>query len=507
MKKNSRKTNVLLNISIGYISQIGILILTLIGRKIFLSYLSVEYLGVNGLYSNILTVLSLAELGVDTALVYSLYKPVAENNIPLISSLLIYFKKIYTRLALFIFLLGVCLVPLLKYIINSNLTDSELIIYYLLFLINTVATYFVAHKSALLLAFQEQRIQKFALLLSNLILQVIYIIVLVIFANYYLYLVATVITTLCTNVILGWLCDRYHFDIKQNKINVSFDKNPIKQRIKSTLLYKIGSVAVSNTDNILISTIVNTNAVGLYYNYFSIISSIQSFLAIITSSLISGVGNLSVAGDKEKQYNLFNVLLICYHFVAAVGLIGLHLLFNDVITLWIGEQYLFGENTVLAISFNFYLSTIVTPIWMYREANGLFEQVRFLMLIRAVINIMLSIILGVYMGTTGILLATAISLIVSNFWYEPIVLFKAIFNKSVYSYWKKQIKYSVLTLLSYFICNNLECFMFTGNTPLGIVVQSIIIIIVVSLMFVIFNINTTEFKTLIGALNRKYNMN
>lgn len=500
--KNSRKKNALLNISIGYISQIGILFLTFFGRKIFLKYLSIEYLGINGLYSNILTVLSLPELGLDTALLYSLYKPVAENDIPLISSLLTYFKKIYRLLASSIFVIGICLIPFLRYIIKSDLNNSELVIYYLLFLMNTVATYLIAHKVALLSAFQEQRFQKVALLLSNLILQIIYIVVLVLFANYYLYLASTVVTTLCNNAILSWFCDKQHPDIKENKKKVSFDKNPIKQRVKSTFFYKIGAVAISNTDNILISTIVSTAAVGLYYNYFSIISSIQGFLAIITSSLISGVGNLSVHGNKDKQYNIFNILLLCYHFIAAMGMVGLYLLLNDVITLWLGEQYLFEKSTVFVITFNFYLSTLVTPIWMYRESNGLFNQVKYLMLIRATINIFLSIILGIYIGTTGILLATAISLILSSFWYEPRILFKSVFHKSTSYYWKKQIKYFILTLLSYFICKNIINLI--GSTLLEIIVKCIIVIIIVSMIFILFNLNTTECRTLIKML-KKYN--
>ena len=243
---------------------------------------------------------------------------------------------------------------------------------------------------------------------------------------------------------------------------------------------------------------MSTAAVGLYYNYFSIISSIQGFLAIITSSLISGVGNLSVHGNKDKQYNIFNILLLCYHFIAAMGMVGLYLLLNDVITLWLGEQYLFERSTVFVIAFNFYLSTLVTPIWMYRESNGLFNQVKYLMLIRATINIFLSIILGIYIGTTGILLATAISLILSSFWYEPRILFKSVFHKSTSYYWKKQIKYFILTLLSYFICKNIIGLI--GSTLLEIIVKCIIVIIIVGMIFVLSNLNTTECRTLINML-------
>ena len=187
-KNESRAKNAMLNLIFGYLSQIGIILLSFIGRKIFLIFLSADYLGINGLFSNILTVLSFAELGLDTALVYSLYKPVADNDCNMIFSLMKYFKKIYMILACLIFCIGIAIIPLFKYIVNSDLPLNYLIICYLLILINTVLSYFVAHKVALLSACQMQRIQKTVLLFTNIILQILYIIVLIIWKSYILYL-------------------------------------------------------------------------------------------------------------------------------------------------------------------------------------------------------------------------------------------------------------------------------------------------------------------------------
>lgn len=259
---NSRSKNALLNIVFGYAAQMGILILSFVGRRIFLRFLSIDYLGINGLYSNILTVLSLAELGLDTAVLYSLYKPVADNDIPLINSLLKYFKKIYTVLAVGIFAVGLALIPFLKFIVKSSLNDNSLIIFYLLFLVNTVASYFVAHKVAFLSACQEQRIQKLVMLSSNLILQVLHIIVLLIWKNYYVYVSATVVTTIINNLILNAICNKIHPHLREKTELVSFEKEPIRNRIYSTFVYKIGGVAINNTDNILISMLVSTAAVG-----------------------------------------------------------------------------------------------------------------------------------------------------------------------------------------------------------------------------------------------------
>ncbi len=498
---NSRSKNAVLNIAFGYLAQIGILVLSFIGRRIFLNFLSVDYLGINGLYSNILTVLSLAELGLDTAVVYSLYKPVAEENIPLINSLLRYFKRIYTILAFAIFALGLALIPFLRYIVKSDLPQNDLVIYYLLFLTNTVASYFVAHKVALLSAYQEQRIQKLVLLSSNLVLQILHIIVLVIWKNYYVYVGATVITTFVNNVILSLICNKIHPHLKDKTQAVEIEKAPIRKRILSTFIYKIGGVAVNNTDNILISMLVSTAAVGFYSNYCTLITAVQGFIAIISTSLISGIGNLGATGDRQRQYGIFNAALLFYHFVAALGLVGFSTMFNDVITVWLGAKYMLSNDTVFVIALNFYLTNAVTPIWMYREANGLFDQVRYLMIIRATVNIVLSVLLGKIYGTFGILLATAISLCVTSAWYEPSILFKNVFKKPVSNYWLKQLKYVLATGAAMTVCQTVA-----KGLSLSVgsfVIKVLVAVVSVSAMFSITLIKSNELKTLTGFLKHR----
>ena len=493
---NSRSKNAFLNVYIGYFSQIITLILTFVSRKIFLHYLSIDYLGINGLYSNILSILSLAELGLDTAFLFSLYKPVAENNYPLINSLIYFFKKIYYCVAAAIFILGVCLIPFLHLIINSDLNNRELILYYLLFLINTVVSYLAAHKMAILSVYQEQRIQKLVSLCSNFLLQFLHMFILVIFKNYYLYLLANIVTTLFNNWILSVVCDKHHREIKGDREYVKFDKKPIVQRIKATFLYKLGAVAINNTDNVLISTIVSTAAVGLYANYLSITQAVQGLISIINVSLISGIGNLHACGEKKRQYEVFNILLFFYHYIAALGFIGFGLIMNDVIKIWLGKDYLMSNWTVFTIALNFYLINAVSPIWMFREAGGLFEQVKYLMFVRAALNIVFSILLGYLFGTTGILMATAVSLLLTNFWYEPRVLFRKLFDSDSQTYWVNQLRYFLLTALSgsivYFLIRNL------GDTILDVVLKIVITILIVTVSFVAAQWKSSEVHEIMG---------
>lgn len=500
MSKNSRTRNAVLNIAFGYIAQIGIFILSFVGRRIFLNYLSADYLGVNGLYSNVLTILSLAELGLDTAVVYSLYKPVAENDTVLIRSLLIFFRKIYYILAFVIFAIGIAIIPFLDIIVNSSLDKTDLVVFYVVFLSNTVASYFVAHKVALLSACQEQRIHKLVTLASTLILQIVYIVVLIITKSYLVYIIVMLCVTIVTNVILSITCTKIHSDIFKEKNTVSFDKKSIVERVASTFIYKIGAVLINSTDNILISILVSTAAVGFYSNYYTVVNSVQGFVAIITTSLISGVGNYAVTNSKKGQTGLFYFMLLFYHAIAAIGFIGFSLLFNDLIVVWLGSEYLFDQVTVFIISANFYLATAISPVWMFREANGLFSKVKYLMLVRAGLNIVFSVLFGKVFGVFGIFLATAISLILTNLWYEPKILFKTILHESTVNYWKKQGKYFISTviafIINYLLVNRIE----SGLLFLGI--KAVIVVGVTGTVFVLLNFKTEEFKRGMSVLKK-----
>ena len=501
MNNLSRSKNAVLNIMCGYGAQLGTLILSFIGRKIFLFFLSAEYLGINGLFSNILTVLSFAELGLDSALVYSLYKPIAEDDYDLVNSYLLFFKKIYIGLAMGIFAIGCAIIPFLNLIVNSSLPQRELVIYYLLILGNTVASYFNAYKVALLSASQKQRVYKFIALCTNVFMQLFHIIILVAWKNYYLYLAATIVSTLLGNALLSIVCNRLFPLKKRNCKAAEIDKPSIFSRMISTFSYKIGAVLVTNTDNILISALVSTMAVGLYSNYYTIISSAQGFIAILTTSIISGIGNFAAKKEASQQSELFNMMLLLYHFIASVGLLGFSLCFNDFITLWIGSDYLLSDDVVLALSLNFYLTNILNPVCMFREANGLFRQTKYLMLVRALINLVLSYILGIRSGMLGIFVATGISLLATSFWYEPLVLFKYVIKEPLIKYWGKQLKYGLLTAISFFVCY-LVCANFYGGI-MNFIAKVIMLVCVDCFVFLIFNCRTAELKKLKGYFVRK----
>ena len=488
---NSRSKNTILNIVIGFLSQIGILLLSFIGRGIFVYFLSVDYLGINGLYSNILSVLSLAELGLGSVVQFFLYKPVAENDQPLIRSLMHYFKKLYVGVAAAILGLGLMLIPLLNYIVNSDLPQNELIIYYFIFLLNSVASYLSAHKVALLAAYQDNRLHKLLLFFTNFLLQVSYILILFVWRDYMVYVFAMLVFTIVNQILLSVICDKRYPYLKEKSQYINFNKTKILESVKSTFIYKIGSTIINNTDNLLISMIVNTLAVGLYSNYYMVVNAVQGFLTIITTSLISAIGNLSAGKNVQRMLDVFKAILLVYHFIAAYGAISFFLLFEDFISIWLGEAFVLDTATVFAIALNFYLTNAISPIWMFREANGLFAQVKYLLLTTAIFNIILSIIFGNMFGMAGVLGATVIARMLTQVWYEPHILFQTVFGASQKVYWTKQFRYVILTGIAAMICRCLYLIM--PHNIIFLFIKAIMFLVVCGTLFMLGCIRTREF--------------
>ncbi|MBM6840757.1 oligosaccharide flippase family protein [[Clostridium] spiroforme] len=492
MQNNSRSKNATLNIIIGWGAQFGILFLSFVSRKIFVHFLSAEYLGINGLYGNILSVLALAELGLGNVTQFFLYKPVAEDDQIKICQLIVYFKKLYRYIAMAVFIIGICFVPFLHVIINSQLSQNELIIYYIIFLVNSCVTYFSADKIALLAAYQDNRLNKYITLAVNFFLQICQIIILAIWHNYILYVLATLVSSIANVLITNFLCYRRYPYLKNKQASAVINKMLIINYLKSTFLYKIGATIVNNTDNILISVMVSTASVGLYSNYYMIVSGVQAFLTVITSSLISAIGNLSTSGNKKRMYEVFKIMTLFYHFIGAFGGVLFFIFLNEFISIWLGEKFLLDQKTVFAIAFSFYLTNAISPIWMFRETNGLFIKVKYILLITAVLNILLSIVLGRSYGMFGILIATSFARILTQVWYEPRILFKNLFGVPEFSYWIRQSKYLILSL-----CSGFFCVLISKTIPQGFVFmcfKACVFFFLFVLIFSIFCYKDKEFK-------------
>jgi O-antigen/teichoic acid export membrane protein len=480
--------------SIGVGSQVIVLLLTFLSRTVFIKVLGAEYLGVNGLYTNILTVLSLTELGIGNVMIYSLYKPVAEKDEATIRALLTYYKNIYRKIAIAVLIIGVGFIPLLDKVVKSNLPYTSLVLYYILFLFNSVASYFVVYKTALINADQKIYIIKVIYTLVIFLKELAQILILLTTKSYVLYLIILITSTVLNNIFISVKADKLYPFIKLPNTLTKKEIRKINENIKSTFLYKIGVVIMNNTDNILISIISGTIYVGYYSNYNLLVTAVTTFIGISIQALFSSIGNLNAKRDMLKSYKIFNSLLLFFHWLSAVCSLSFLLVFNDFITIWIGKNYLLGTDVVIAIVIMFYIQNIINPVWIYRETMGLFNQVKYIMIYASIINLTLSIVLGVYWGLAGILISTAIGRILTTVWYEPKLLYRTKFRQPIRNYWIRQLKYFIISIVAACVA-----ILITSDMPISlpfVMLKIVVGFIVMSVSFFVASYKSEEFIVL-----------
>lgn len=418
------------NLISNFVQKTFSLVLTFISRTVFIYVFGVELLGINGLFTNILSLLSLADLGFSTAMSYSYYKPIAEHDYLKIAALNRFYKKVYLVIAVGITVIGIALIPFLEDIINLPGEVEHLYIYYLLTLASTVVSYLFVYKTTVLYANQQGYVVAKYNMIVNALSLIIQIICMLLFKNYILYLVITVFFNLINNLYISRVADKRFPFLKQKAQISSKDKKDIFSNLGSVFLYKVSSTLMNSTTNIIISKLVGTITVGYYSNYLTVINMISGYVSMSFTSLTASIGNLIVKDSKEKQFQIFKEIQIISAWFCIVISSCVYALINDFITVWIGEEFLLDKYTVLAIGINFFLTCILNPIWIFREAAGIYRKTKYIMLICAGLNVGIAIVMGHYWGLFGILLAGPISKLLTYIWYEPIVLFKEFFNHS-----------------------------------------------------------------------------
>ena len=488
------------NVFFGVFQQITTILLTFITRTVFIRYLEIELLGINSLFSNILTVFSIADLGFGTAIMYSMYQPMAEKNEKKISALMNFYKKIYTRVAIIVFIIGISLLPFLKYLIKENNIEN-ISFYYLLFLLDSVVSYLYAYKVNIINADQKTYIIKRFTLFFHILKAIFQCLTIIIFRNFIVYILIQILTTISINIYGAYIAKKMYPFI-DNKEDISDDeKKNILKNVKSLFIYKVGGVILNNTDNILISTILGVAIVGYYTNYFTIVNSITSITTIIFSTITYSVGNMIATDLKEKQYSIFKKLEFMSTIIFSFSTICLYILLDDLITCWLGNTYLIDKFTVISVCINFYIIGILNSTVMFRDTTGLFNDLKYLMIVTAMLNIILSIVLGKLIGLCGIIVATAISRIVTNFWYEPYMLHKKYFNKSSKEYFKLRFD-NIFCIIFISIIISMLFSKFIVNNWIDLIFKTIIVVIITAGMLFIKYRNNDECKYYIDILKK-----
>lgn len=498
----NRTVNSIKNMTVGILSQIIITLLAFVSRKIFVDSLGTEYLGINGLLTNILSMLSLIEGGIGASIVYNLYKPLAKDDKSKIIALIQLYKKLYTILAIIIAVMCISIYPFLSNLIKGFNNIPNVFIVYIIFVAKNIISYLNAHKWSLINADQKAYVLTKYNLIFNVLTTISKIIILLVTNNYIIYLLIELIIFIIQNIWNGKIVSERYPYIKTNKLyKVDKEiKNNIITNFKALILHKIGGYIVLGTDNILISIFINIKTVGLYSNYTMIMGQLSSLVGPILGGVGDSVGNLIAIENKEKKYEVYNTIYLLNFWIYSVCTIFLYNLLEPFITWWLGKGLLLDKLTFIAILINFYILGLRISILTFKNKAGIFTNDRYAPLIEAIINLGASIVLVKYLGLAGIFIGTIISNICITLWLQAKLVYNNVFNKSVFEYLKKYIFYATLTLFNCIIislvCSKVEL----GKGFIELVIKGLLCIIIPNIIYIFIFYKSNEFQYLLNIL-------
>ena len=499
-----RTINSFRNIKYGIINRIIGIIMPFIVRTIFINTLGTEFLGLNSLFTSVLTVLNLTELGFSNAIVFCMYKPIAEEDRKTIDALLNFYRKVYFIIGLIILIGGLSIIPILpKFITGTYPSNINLVIVYVIFLINTVASYFLyAYLQAIISGFQREDILSKTNIIVTTLMYFAQIIILLNTKNYYLYILIMPIFTIANNIRIAFIAKKvfpeYHASGKIDKKNMII----IKEKVKGLVVSKVCQVSRNALDSIFLSMFLGLTETAIYNNYYYIMNSLVAITSVLISSIVAGAGNSVAIESEEKNYLDMNRMNFIYMWLSGWFTICLFCLYQPFMKIWVGENLLLPINCVLLICLYFYVLKMGDIRSIYDQASGLWWENRYRALTEAVCNLILNYILGKYFGINGIISATLISLFLINFCWGSGIIFKYYFiNQKVTKYFLAHFRYFIVTcfscIITWIICRTASDGMF------GFILKMFICITIPNFLYWMIYKRTQEFKTSVSWLMDK----
>lgn len=425
------------NIAVNLVSRLATIVLDLVARAVFVQILGAELLGVSAVFSSMIAVLSIAELGLTNIMLYSYYEPLARDDHHKLAALVNFYKKLFRAIAVFIAIIGIGLMPFLPLFINGDGSVGDLYGVYLLFVADASISYLMVYRVIILRADQRGFIVTAYDIIIHVIRVVVQILVLFATGSFFLYVLTKSVATFTLNVISTLRARKdypYALD-KTARLDLA-ERREVITTIGSGFLYRFSAVVMNNTTNIVMSIMVGTLMVGYVGNYTTIISAVTAIIAMLFTSLTPSIGNLAILGTGEQRLELFNVMQFAGSWLAVVFVSCTTLLSNDFIGLWLGHEYIMGDVTVALKMLLMFFACVMQPVFIYREAVGLYRQTKYIMVVAAILNLAFSVAFGCFWGLNGILAASPLAILLTYFWFEPKVLFQMYFTESPISYFK-----------------------------------------------------------------------
>lgn len=449
MTNSSRTQNTIRNIKMGFFARTVSLLLPFVTRSVLINKLGAEYAGLSSLFSALLQILNVSELGISSAIIFSLYKPVAENNTDEINRWLKVYRTIYLIIGTIILLFGVGICPFIKFLIKGSYPeDINIYILFLIYLMDTVIGYLTfGYKRVILTVYQRIYIINFIELVVILFKNMVQIMALVFFADFYLYIIILPVTTLLSSVAINMITNKLYPELKSAKDFSLEGLSALSQQLKGAAIGRISVVAKNTLGNVVISATIGLVGSAVYANYFYIFTAISGLLTIFLQAMSASVGNSLVMDTKEKNQDDHLKFDFYYEFMVAGGTIGLFCLYQPFMRLWVGNDLMLSDFTRTLFCVYFYVNQLAQVRSVYSEAAGLWWDFKTITIIELLSNIMLMIILGYLFGVNGILIANIITTFLSSFLGITLVVYKKLFMCSSRKYYLHNMCYGGVTVI------------------------------------------------------------
>ena len=466
--------------------------------------MGVQYLGLNSLFTSILQVLNLTELGVGSAMVYSMYKPIAEDDTGLICALMGLYRLYYRIIGIVIAVIGVIITPFIPYLIKSDLPAGlNIYVLYLLNLVSTVLSYWLfAYKSALFYAHQRLDVISKIILITNTFQYIMQLIVIIFVKDYYLYVLAALFTQALTNVVTAIVATkRYPEYTPKGKLSSQMVKD-INQRIRDLFTSKIGATVVNSVDTVVISTFLGLTVLAVYQNYFYILTSIIGLVATIFSACTAGIGNSVIVETKEKNFNDLKKFTFLIAWIAGFCTCCFLCLYQPFMEIWVGKELMLKFSAVICFCIYYFVYEINQLLNTYKDAAGIWHEDRFRTLVTAMANLIMNLIMVQFWGIYGVLLSTVLSTLFIGMPWLLHNLFSVLFEpKQLLSYLKSLMQYVMVVCLSCVICYVI-CQFIDLNIWMNLVLRAVVCCIVPNLIYLSVYRKTTEFKQCLQLIDK-----
>lgn len=474
-----------------------------VSRTVFIQVLGREYLGLSGLFSNILMMLSLAELGFGEAITFSLYAPLAQGDRQAIRGLMHLFCRVYLAVGAFVLVAGLALTPFLQFFVRDLPNIPGIRWIYALFVINSALSYLNTYKRTLIIADQKQYIVSGYTYGCAICMNAVQTVLLLMTGNYILFLLIMVAFTVIENLMLTRKADALYPYLK-NLATVEPPKEmtaPIMRNIRAMVYHKVGYILVNGTDNLLMARLVDLGSVGIYSNYLMITNTLESATKIVFSAITASIGNVGATESDDKKLQIFDRINFASMWIYGFCSICLLCLLTPFITLWVGQSYCFPFVVEFVICLKFLIYGLRQPVNVTKSAFGLYWQDRYKPVAEAIINLVVSIVLGMSLGVFGILMGTVISSVTTNLWIEPLVLYRDGLHAPVRRYFATYGVFIAVTALAggmtYWLCNLVGL-----SGVVGLLIKMLICIVVPNLIYLICFFRKKEFSYFCETIRR-----